>query len=275
MTAHLSAADTARIQRAGIRPLSSEQGLALLDAALLRPEATLAPVALDLDRLREQLGAAPSDPQGWPGHGHSLLRALIRPSLRRVEAGTSGVPALRAQLAAVPESERLPVVVGVVQDVAAAVLGLAGRSAVAASAPLKDLGLDSLMAVEVRNQLSQRVERKLPATLVFDYPTPGDMAQLILEALDIKSDATWSEAAVRAKLSTLSIATLRKLGVLEAIMAQPEPFEGAQRPHGLQPITEPDAVEVGEVGEVGVEAIFGARDEALFEMADRILMEEG
>ena len=79
-----------------------------------------------------------------------------------------------------PETERLGALVALVQEVVAAVLGLAGAAAVPANQPLKELGLDSLMAVEVRNQLSARAETTLPATLVFDYPTPEAIAKLLL-----------------------------------------------------------------------------------------------
>ena len=89
--------------------------------------------------------------------------------------------ALRKRLSKLPESERLGALVTLVQEVVAAVLGLAGPAAVPAKQPLKELGLDSLMALEVRNQLSALAETTLPATLVFDYPTPEAIAKLLLE----------------------------------------------------------------------------------------------
>ena len=58
-------------------------------------------------------------------------------------------------------------------------LGLAGPAAVPGDRPLKELGLDSLMAVELRNQLSARAQTPLPATLAFDYPTPKAIAELL------------------------------------------------------------------------------------------------
>ena len=87
--------------------------------------------------------------------------------------------------------------VGLVQEVVAAVLGLAGAAAVPANQPLKDLGLDSLMAVEVRNQLSARAETTLPTTLVFDYPTPEAIAQLLLQKLDFSETPFWSDLEIK------------------------------------------------------------------------------
>ncbi|HEY6877746.1 MAG TPA: beta-ketoacyl synthase N-terminal-like domain-containing protein, partial [Polyangiales bacterium] len=169
MTSQLSAALLLRIRRGGLVPLLHEHGLSLLDAAWLHPAVQLAPARLEFEKLRKQLGSDAAPP---------LLRALIKPSLRRVEAVSAS--ALRKRLAPLSEAERLKLLLTMVQEVVAAVLGLASPVAVPPSQPLKDLGLDSLMAVEVRNQLSARAETKLPATLVFDYPTPEAIAKLLL-----------------------------------------------------------------------------------------------
>ena len=108
------------------------------------------------------------------------MRTLVRPGLRRAGAASLAASALRRRLTRLPEKERLGALVALVQEVVAAVLGLAGAAAVPANQPLKELGLDSLMAVEVRNQLSARAETTLPTTLVFDYPTPEAIAKLLL-----------------------------------------------------------------------------------------------
>ena len=91
---------------------------------------------------------------------------------------------LRARLASLAsEAERLQALVELAQEDIAAVLALPGASSVPADVPLKELGLDSLMAVELRNRLSGRVGTKLPTTVAFDYPTARAMAQLLLEQL--------------------------------------------------------------------------------------------
>ena len=93
---------------------------------------------------------------------------------------------MRARLAALAsDAERLKALVELAQEDIAAVLALPGASSVPADVPLKELGLDSLMAVELRNRLSARVGTKLPTTLAFDYPTPTAMAQLLLEKLEL------------------------------------------------------------------------------------------
>ncbi|WP_189307916.1 type I polyketide synthase, partial [Streptomyces cinerochromogenes] len=165
MTGHLSDADVARIARSGTRPLSVEQGLALLDGALGSGEAVLVPLLLDTGALREQAAAGAVRP---------VLRDLA-PAARTGTAtggGTgTGAPVLTG-LDALPGAERAQVLLGLVRATAASVLGHASADAVPEGRGFVDLGFDSLAAVELRNRLAAATGLRLPTTLVFDHPTP-------------------------------------------------------------------------------------------------------
>ena len=88
----------------------------------------------------------------------ALFRTLVRPGLRRVGTRGFAAGALRRRLPSLAEKDRLEAVVAMVQEVVAAVLGLADAAAIPSSQPLKELGLDSLMAVKICNQLSAQGE---------------------------------------------------------------------------------------------------------------------
>ncbi|MFJ8547354.1 type I polyketide synthase, partial [Streptomyces sp. NPDC093586] len=187
MTSHLGAVELERMRRQGIAPLPFDQGLALLDAALARPAADFVPVRLDLraaQREADQGGDVPA-----------LFRALVRPRLRRAGGGSgagsadgTGSPAgLRERLLAAAEEQRTELVMEVVLREVATVLGLSGAGTLAPQQVLKDLGLDSLMAVELRRRLSAETGLSLPATLAFDYPTPEHITRLVLNRMDLPS----------------------------------------------------------------------------------------
>ncbi|MFI9382166.1 SDR family NAD(P)-dependent oxidoreductase [Kutzneria sp. NPDC052558] len=180
--------DTARINRGGVLGLSIEQGLALFDAATGSEHAALVPIRLDVKALND-LG---------PDRVPAMLRGLVR--ARRRVAGQAAAGALAARLTGVPVDERLAVVLGVVRQEAATVLGHAGPEAIAPERAFTELGFDSLLAVEFRNGLSERVGARLPATLVFDYPTPAVLAEHLLA--EVVGDSPAEAKAVRAKVSS-------------------------------------------------------------------------
>jgi pimaricinolide synthase PimS1 len=175
MAAHLGAAELSRMRRTGLRTLAVDKGMALLDAALASSEPALVTTQLDLDFLRRHAEQA---------MGPALMRALVQPVLRRQRAVDASGPDLRHQLATLGEHERAGAVLTLVQDVVASVVGLSHTAAVPADRPLRELGLDSLMALEVCKHLSARTKVTLAATLVFDYPTPRAIAQLLVKRLD-------------------------------------------------------------------------------------------
>ncbi|THA60913.1 SDR family NAD(P)-dependent oxidoreductase, partial [Streptomyces sp. A0642] len=182
MTSHLGAVELERMRRQGIAPLAFEQGLGLLDAVLTRPADNFVPLKLDLRAVRRSA----ENGHDVPG----LFRALVRRRVRRVAAAATAVSqaGLREQLLAAPADRRSDLVTEMVQREVATVLGVSGPGSLSPKQVLKDLGLDSLMAVELRRRLSAESGISLPATLAFDYPTPDHIARLVLSRMDLPAE---------------------------------------------------------------------------------------
>ncbi len=168
MTEALSEADRRRVVGLGMRELSHEQGLALLDLAVDSQQALVLAAPLDPRMLRAQarMGALAA-----------MLSGLVRlPGHRSGER----VESLAERLAAVPEAQREGVVRDLVRANVAMVLGHDSPGKVDERLAFKELGFDSLSAVELRNRLNTVTGLRLPATLVFDRPTPEALAKYLL-----------------------------------------------------------------------------------------------
>ncbi|HXR29389.1 MAG TPA: SDR family NAD(P)-dependent oxidoreductase, partial [Solirubrobacteraceae bacterium] len=168
MAGELDKTDLARLERMGVKPLSTDLGLELFDQAQRLDAALLAPVRLDLGALRAQARA---------GMLPAMLRGLVRAPARR--AGTAG-GSLAQRLAGVQDADRERIVLQLVQAQVAAVLGHASPGTIDPGRAFSELGFDSLGAVEFRNRLTQASGVWLPSTLVFDHPTSAAVAQLLL-----------------------------------------------------------------------------------------------
>jgi NADPH:quinone reductase-like Zn-dependent oxidoreductase/3-oxoacyl-(acyl-carrier-protein) synthase/acyl carrier protein len=169
MTGGLVESDLARLARGGILSISPEQGVRLFDAAQAASETVIAPVRLDAARLRVL-----AETGDLPG----LLHGLVRKPTRRGGARARG--SLAERLAGVPERERGRVVLELVRTHAAAVLGHESAEMVQTGRAFKELGFDSLAAVELRNRLQAETGMHLASSVVFDYPTPAELAGYLL-----------------------------------------------------------------------------------------------
>jgi len=85
----------------------------------------------------------------------------------------------RAEIEAAPVGRRPALITGLVTRIAAAVIGFAADRQIDPRMPLSELGLDSLMAVDLRNKLGRALGHRFPSTLLFDYPTIGGLAEMI------------------------------------------------------------------------------------------------
>ncbi|WP_280689262.1 type I polyketide synthase [Kitasatospora sp. GAS204B] len=207
MAGELDRADLERLARGGVAPLTTTEGLALFDAAELLDRALLVPVKLNLAGLRAHAAAT--------GQVPALLRGLVRVPLRRAVAGEQESAAVLAErLAGRSEAEREAVLLDLVRTHAAAALGHAGPEAVEIERGFLELGFDSLTSVELRNRLALVTGLRLPATLLFDHPTPGALAVRLCQQL--VSAAAAGDAAAGAGAG--AVEPSRPLGTIGAML---------------------------------------------------------
>ncbi|HWO22076.1 MAG TPA: type I polyketide synthase [Kofleriaceae bacterium] len=172
MTAHLGTAELTRMQRQGIAPFSVATGLALLDAALASREPVLVPVRLDLGGLARQ-GEIPAP-----------LRQLVRVRAEPHEAaGPSDPAALHQRLATLGDAERRDVLMRLVQDETAAVLALPSAAHIPEDRPIRELGLDSLMTIDLRKRLTARLGIKLALSQLLGRASTAELGRLLVEQL--------------------------------------------------------------------------------------------
>ncbi|MEU2396306.1 type I polyketide synthase, partial [Streptomyces sp. NPDC007369] len=186
MAASLDDVNLRRLAREGVAALAADEGLALFDTALTVDAAVLLPMHLDVAVLRAQAVSAGSAP--------ALLRTLVRvPARRTVERRSGGAvdagSPLVARLTGLPAAEHEGVLLDLVCGRVAAVLGHSGVDAVDAERAFRDLGFDSLTAVELRNVLKAETGLRLAPTLIFDYPTPAALARHLLAELGVTGES--------------------------------------------------------------------------------------
>ncbi|ADI03847.1 type I polyketide synthase [Streptomyces bingchenggensis BCW-1] len=253
MTRHLDGTDHARISRGGMAPLATEEALALFDASSAAGEPFLVPARFELGSLHTRATGA-----GVP----ALLRGLVPASARRGgaadrgedgEDGTDVGVSLRERLARCGGKEQQGILTRLVRSHAAAVIGHAGIEEVAERRAFRELGFDSLTAVELRNRLTTATGLRLPATVAFDFPTPTALAEHVRALLlrsngngagaDGTSASDAGEEELRAAVASIPLGRLREAGLLSVLL------ELAEAPGGLG----------GGLGSVGVAAVPAAR----------------
>jgi hypothetical protein len=244
MAGALAEADLVRISRSGLLPLDTGEGLALLDAAVASGATTLVPARLDLAAIGTRPGGVPS-----------VLRGLVRPPARK--AASAGQPpshtTLRQRLAGLGREDREQTLLELVRTHAAAVLGHDGPGDVDPTVGLVAAGFDSLAGVELRNRLTAATGLRLPATLIFDYPSALALAAMLTDRLG-PADAPRS-------LDDELTALERRLAA-----ADPDDSEHDRLAHRLRTVTRmwadkrPTASTERDLGSVSAQEIFDILD---------------
>ncbi|MCZ1017741.1 type I polyketide synthase [Streptomyces noursei] len=161
-----------QLRRRGLPAMAPDTAIEALAGALRRRDDVVAVADVDWDRFLPGFTTARTSP----------LFAELPEASRPVESesgaeGESAGSELSRQLQGLPENEQHRLVLELVRGEVANVLGHARPDSVAADRAFKELGFDSLTAVELRNRLFQVTGLKLPATLVFDHATPVALAE--------------------------------------------------------------------------------------------------
>ncbi|HTZ42723.1 MAG TPA: type I polyketide synthase, partial [Jatrophihabitans sp.] len=177
----LAAGDGAgeQLRRRGVLEMDPETAMAAFAQAVGRDETFLA--IADVDWSRFVPGFTARRPSPLLGELPEVQAALGAADARSVDDGPAAELARR--VAETPEAERERLLLDLVLAEVAPVLGYDQPGAFEPTRPFKDLGFDSLTAVELRNRLRTATGLKLPATLVFDYPTPLALARHVRDEL--------------------------------------------------------------------------------------------
>ncbi|MGC5347021.1 beta-ketoacyl reductase, partial [Streptomyces sp. DT171] len=210
MTGDLDEADVQRMGRIGIRALSYVRGTALFDAA----EATGAPalVTMDIDLAAAEARGAANLPD--------LFKGLVRTKAGNRSDRADGAGSFRLRMAALSDEERQEQLLDLVRAHAAAILGYSGPLAIEPERSFKELGFDSLAAVEFRNGLAEATGLRPPATLVFDYPNSLGLAQYLAAEVrpDVLTDQdSETDERVRRILQGIPLKRLRDAGLMDVL----------------------------------------------------------
>jgi acyl carrier protein len=205
----------ARLVDRGLRPMSPELGVAALQHVFGRRPTTVMVADIRWDRFVANIVATPSI--ALLGELPEVQNALT--DLRADQRDTGGAEQLRQRLTALPPTERDRVVLDLVRSQVAAVLGQAESRKVESNRSFQEIGFDSLTALQLRSNLNVATGLKLPATLIFDYPTSAELAKFLnAELLPEQNGDDFEDAEIRQTLAGLSVAALRRAGLVATLM---------------------------------------------------------
>ena len=197
----------------GVGGISPEQGTELL-AQILQE----APV---------QVGVLPVAWRAYIGRfAAGAEPALLRDLARTARARKSPVVRLVDELEAAPAEARFDLLLAGVRAEAVAVLGFDPTVQLDARQKLFDLGLDSLMAIELKNGLQTQLGKPLPSTLVFEYPTVHALARYLASDVLALYTSTAEPAEQPASDRSQEIESLSRLSENELEQLLTEKLEG-------------------------------------------------
>ncbi|GAA2552829.1 type I polyketide synthase [Winogradskya consettensis] len=179
------------LTRRGMSPMDPELAMTAFASAVDGGTEDLTVASIDWARFIAVFAVARTSP--LLGDLSEVRQALT--AAGPAEAGTDAGAEVRDRLAARPAGDRPAMLLEVIRTEAGLVLGYDTADAVDGLRPFRDLGFDSLTALELRNRLSTILGVSLQATLVFDYPTPAQLVEHLLVEMGLGAGTTTGPAA--------------------------------------------------------------------------------
>ncbi|SNT63927.1 Acyl transferase domain-containing protein [Streptosporangium subroseum] len=225
-----------RLRRRGLTPMAPARALDALSVAAGANDALVTVADVDWARF-------------VPVFSTARPRPLFTDLLPDSPPGTG--PArddLAAGLADATPAERDRILLRLVRDEVAAVLGHGSGTAVAPGRAFSELGFDSLTAVQLRDRLIAATGLSLSPTLVFDYPNAEQLAGHLRETLvPAEEAADLPDAEIRAALAAISVERLRESGLLPRLLRLAPADQGRPAPEPAEPADDLDAMDLDDL----------------------------
>ncbi|NVJ12702.1 type I polyketide synthase [Myxococcus sp. AM010] len=190
MAARLERAASTRPGAQGFGAIPVQQGFSVLERLMGTTQVQWGVFPVDWTRLAEQL----------PGLARqALVQGLLGSEPQRVQA-----PAFRAQLDAAPTNRKLELLRQHVAGQVSATLGMPASERLSGNERLFELGVDSLLAIEIKNRLASSLGRGLRSTLIFDFPTVNGLVAHLTEELGLGTEVQKKQEASREAQGALS-----------------------------------------------------------------------
>ncbi|WP_425325902.1 type I polyketide synthase [Micromonospora sagamiensis] len=169
-----------KLRHRGVPPMDPTVAMSALQQALDHDDVALTVVDVDWSRFAPAFASARRRPllEGVPE-----AKAALDGGAPLDDGEDSAAATLRRQLAGLTPTRREETLADLVRELAADVLGHDDATAIPATTAFRDLGFDSLTAVELRNRLVAAIGQPLPVTLVFDHPNAVVLARFLLAGL--------------------------------------------------------------------------------------------